>query len=238
MIPYELEIIAHAEAEHPRECCGLLFKGAEKGATIVKRCKNLAVPSEHDFEIDPGEIYGPKVTEPPLAIYHSHTFDSSQISEADKRSCEICKIPFLVYSTSDKLFSRYDPTGYAVPLVGREFVLGIFDCCTLVIDYYKQKGILEMPYFMHDLSSMTVGHANFRNYLGLLGFFEVEDRDNLFTHDIITMAQSGYGYANHAGVYVGNNEMLHQMLSRSSAITPYRGTFWEKTTVGVYRYAK
>lgn len=80
------ELIAHAQAEAPLECCGLIL--AQHGELHhVRRCTNAA-QSEFRYEIDGQEQYrafevcaqhGWTIG----AIYHSHTRDDAYPSQMD-----------------------------------------------------------------------------------------------------------------------------------------------------------
>jgi proteasome lid subunit RPN8/RPN11 len=71
------DIIAHARAANPCECCGLIG-GAENGlAQSVYRLRNLAAQPRVTYEAAPEDLFAAQRTmrergEQLLAIYHSH----------------------------------------------------------------------------------------------------------------------------------------------------------------------
>jgi len=71
------EIIAHARAAAPRECCGLVG-GTEGGrARTVYRLRNIAADSQVTYEAAPEDLFAAQRAmrergEQLIAIYHSH----------------------------------------------------------------------------------------------------------------------------------------------------------------------
>ena len=86
------EIVAHAHAEAPRECCGLI--GGPAGATDLSvptvelfRLTNAA-PGLNFYEIEPGELFHVTRTldesgRDIVAIYHSHPTGPARPSATD-----------------------------------------------------------------------------------------------------------------------------------------------------------
>jgi proteasome lid subunit RPN8/RPN11 len=80
------EIVAHARAEAPNECCGMVAARDEQ-AVKVYRTRNAAA-SPLRFEIDPDEQIGvhTEIERADLelgAIYHSHTRTEPRPSQTD-----------------------------------------------------------------------------------------------------------------------------------------------------------
>ena len=85
---YADEIIAHALAEDPNECCGILA-GLRGKVSYLYRMTNVE-QSPYRYSMDPKELYrtyreiddtGKEV----LAIYHSHTHSAAYPSPTDVR---------------------------------------------------------------------------------------------------------------------------------------------------------
>jgi proteasome lid subunit RPN8/RPN11 len=80
------EMVAHARAELPNECCGMVG-GRDGEASVVIRVANAAA-SPLRYEMDPQEQYDAlKAIEDEggelLAIYHSHTKSAAYPSQTD-----------------------------------------------------------------------------------------------------------------------------------------------------------
>jgi proteasome lid subunit RPN8/RPN11 len=92
------EIIAHARAEAPRECCGII---AGRGGVPFRlyRTTNVA-PGNSLYEIDPAELIELEFRELPsqdaeiIAIYHSHPASEAYPSATDR---ELAFWPQAVY---------------------------------------------------------------------------------------------------------------------------------------------
>ena len=82
-------LLAEAEAAHPRECCGLLFGGAEEGRLdSMAPAPNIHPQPETHFEIDPralidahraSRLAGPEL----VGYYHSHPDGKARPSATD-----------------------------------------------------------------------------------------------------------------------------------------------------------
>jgi proteasome lid subunit RPN8/RPN11 len=80
------EMVAHARADLPNECCGMIG-GRDGGATRVVRVENAAA-SPLRYEMDPqGQFDALKAIEDGgdqlLGIYHSHTRSAAYPSQTD-----------------------------------------------------------------------------------------------------------------------------------------------------------
>lgn len=85
------DIVAWADADHPREACGLLFgyrKGDDFEIRYASRSKNLATEPGR-FEIDPGH-YAQGACEAIdqgidlIGVWHSHPHAQAEMSDADR----------------------------------------------------------------------------------------------------------------------------------------------------------
>ncbi len=111
-------LIAHARAEAPNECCGLLA-GTDKTATEIYKItnlpsddpsiKNLNVPADRTlrYVMDPKEqITAFKQMREKktalLAIYHSHTHSEAYPSATDVRLAFYPDVYYLIASLEDK----------------------------------------------------------------------------------------------------------------------------------------
>lgn len=223
-------IMAHAEKEYPRECCGVI---TQKGRVIKYHpCQNLATnPTEH-FQLDPAGYKASSEAGTVIGIVHSHPDATTQPSELDKAQCDLMEIPWHIASYPEKDFRTLCPRG-ELPLIGRPFVLGVYDCWGLVMSYFKQTHGIEL----HDYRV---------NYL----WWEDVHVDN-FYHDCwyecgfrkVTQAQPGdmvimqvqANKWNHAGVILEGNMLLHHLYGQLSARVPYGG-YWVDRTMIIVRH--
>lgn len=85
------QIVVHAHAANPTECCGLIAGSKDERASNVYQLRNVAANPEVEYEAAPEDLFAAQRLmrergEELLAIYHSHprAFDPAP-SEADVR---------------------------------------------------------------------------------------------------------------------------------------------------------
>ncbi len=226
-------IQAHAVAEYPRECCGLIVAAAAGEQYIA--CRNIAnTPSEHfilpaeDYAAaeDHGEV---------LALVHSHPNAPSTPSDADRVICEESGLAWHIVSVGQVTGSEPEcgdlqtihPCGYVAPLVGRQFAHGILDCYTLVRDFYALELGVRLSQYDRDDDWWEKGQDLYSmDRLQAEGFEPITGE--LQRGDMILM-QIRSTVPNHAGVYLGEGQMLHHLHGRLSERVPYGGMWAERT---------
>lgn len=116
--------MAHAAAEYPSECCGVVAQKAGLSAIFpAATCQQsrLNIFICH-LKITPRRRTGVTVT----AIVHSHPDATTQPSELDKAQCDAGCRPWHTELLARGL-RTIQPRG-ELPLLERPFVLGHFDC--------------------------------------------------------------------------------------------------------------
>src|SRR5262245_37378053 len=90
----------HAEAEAPRECCGVVVREASKDALTYVACSNIAQRTpEQNFEhfvIAPQDYARAEDTGEVIAIAHSHVFADPLPTPADRTGIERTQLPWLI----------------------------------------------------------------------------------------------------------------------------------------------
>ncbi|MCV5519195.1 C40 family peptidase, partial [Escherichia coli] len=128
-------IMAHAAAEYPRECCGVVAQKSRVEKYFP--CSNLATePTEH-FHLSPEDYAAAEDWGTVIAIVHSHPDATTQPSELDKAQCDATLLPWHIVSWPEGDLRTIQPRG-ELPLLERPFVLGHFDCWGLVMSYFRQ----------------------------------------------------------------------------------------------------
>lgn len=223
---YIKDIENHARAEFPKEACGVLVKSDTSSQIIAIPLRNEARFPELYFQIPTEDYLRYKLSGNLLAIYHSHPRGTKELSEADLKCSEELVVPSLVYSLSQDDYSYYEPKNYITPLEGRMFVPLVFDCVSLVHDYFKQKYSLNYPMFPRKLEHINEGMDITESYCRNNGFSRI---DKPVPNCVIGMTLLGGKFPNHLGVYLEKGIMLHQLVSRVSCREVYGG-YWEKHT--------
>lgn len=247
-------IRAHAMAEYPRECCGLVVAQGRREAYWP--CRNLAHGNGH-FVLDPDDYAAAEEAGDITALIHSHPDAPAQPSEADRVACEGSGLPWFIVAVS-----RNDagdvaagelvglaPEGYTAPLLGRPFAHGVLDCYSLVRDWYaRERGIL-LPDFHREDRWWEEGRAGdlYMDHYAEAGFRPLASGESIAPGDVVLM-QIRSDRANHAGVFVGGqalseapglfpvpDAMLHHLYGRDSERVVYGG-YWREATRLVLRY--
>ncbi|AVY67154.1 C40 family peptidase [Xanthomonas translucens] len=230
-------IQAHAMAEYPRECCGLIVATADGERYFA--CRNTATtPSEH-FRLtgkdhaaaaDQGEV---------LALVHSHPNAPAAPSDADRLQCEMSEITWHIVSVGQVDgapecgdVQTIQPCGYVAPLIGRQFAHGVLDCYTLLRDFYARELGIQLRDYPRDDEWWKRGENLYEKHFREEGFSEIADEPR--RGDVFLM-QIRSEEMNHAGVYLGDGQMLHHLHGRLSEQVPYGG-YWLQRTTKVIRH--
>ena len=118
-------------------------------------------------------------------------------------------------------------------LIGRQWEYGIFDCYTIVRDYYKLLGIslpdYERPKDVETCESIFLKESD------KLNFEEVNINDRR-PNDVLIM-KIWTKEPMHAAIFLKNDMILHQK-SKSLSCSEYYNHYYRRRTVGCFRYAE
>jgi cell wall-associated NlpC family hydrolase len=126
------------------------------------------------------------------------------------------------------------PDDYEAPLVGRSFVHGVLDCYSLIKDYYKRELGIELPHFERRDNWWNLGENLYMEKFTEAGFATF--KGPIQKHDVVIMQVYNSPVPNHAGVYIGNDQILHHMYNRLSTRDVYGGGYFQEVTRVVVRY--
>lgn len=228
--PVYSEVKAHALRESPNECCGLILRRGD--TTTAKPCANQAAEPSKDFVISAEEHHAALVSGELIGYYHSHIGETAQPSPADLSVCEETELPGLIYSIAQDSFCEFEPSGYVAPLIGRNFSFGVFDCFSLVRDYYRQRLGIELSPLNRELKDLRLGIEGLPEYCEQNGLFTV---DTYQPHDILLMQLFRAKLPNHCGVFLGTNTFMHQLINQPSKQESLDG-YWKDSVVRVLRH--
>ncbi|WP_250532441.1 C40 family peptidase [Caballeronia sp. ATUFL_F1_KS39] len=228
VVPY---VIIHANAEAPRECCGVvILKDAD---LVYVGCRNIAVEHEH-FLISGFDYARAEDSGRVMAIAHSHPYISPEPSLADRIGIERTGLPWLIVNIPVGSYTITRPSGFKAALIGRPFVHGVHDCYAIVRDYYAEQGV-----DLHDYPRAfgwwddPLGPDLYRDNFAKEGFVEV-DRDHMQPGDLLLMNIRARR-DNHMAVYLGGGVILHHLIGQVSRREAYQ-EFYQRRTTAVLRH--
>jgi proteasome lid subunit RPN8/RPN11 len=236
LVPY---VRIHAEAEAPRECCGLAVEVA--GAPVYIACRNVAHRAEH-FVIGGADYVRAEDTGTVCAIVHSHVYEPPIPSLADRTGIERTGLPWLIVNHPLGTYTITRPTGFTADLLARPFVHGVHDCYALVRDYFATLGIGLRDYartygWWDEAQGPDLYRANFERE----GFVMIEpgpmDRVKLAVlqaNDLILMNIRAQR-ENHMAVYLGGGVIMHHLIGTASRREAYQ-EFYQRRTTAILRH--
>lgn len=220
-------IINHAEAVAPNECCGFIVSDHMDGLEFYYPCRNIADDPENFFEISADEFIEAEQLGEIVAVVHSHPNGEPKLSIADRQMQDLLGLDFwLVCNEELHFFPKI------APLVGREFVHNQADCYNLFRDFYYLAGA-DFPLFEYESEWYLKGQNLYLDNLERHGFKRLDSAENLQIGDVILM-QVGADVPNHAGIYLGDQMVLHHSPKRLSKRDLYDG-YWLKHTHSIWR---
>lgn len=199
---------------HPLEGCGVF------GATGFKPVENVHPDPTQAFEMHPDVWLGEEI----LAVIHNHPDGNPFPSKADMEQQIVSAVPWGVCKTTATECT--DPIWFGdqlprAPLLGRQFVYGVYDCYSLIRDWYLlERGIL-LDEFPRDWGWWETGECSMYEEGFRKAGFEVIDpaTEELQVGDVF-LAKLRYSITNHGGVYVGDGAILHHIQNSLSRRTP------------------
>lgn len=221
------EVLKNPEVEN----CGLIFDN-----DTIFPCQNISKNPKESFIINPADLEKAKLTGNIIAFYHNH-LSLSDFSELDKYISEQTKLKCFLYINTDDSLKIYEPKGnYEVSYIGRPFVIGIFDCLTLICDYYNREYNIKVSDIDHpdrlnnekwkDFADNNEQNAILLNHFQNQGFSIV---NNLQIGDLILTRGPQIRGAIHICIYLGNNNILHQPNDSFSKIESYSEYYKNRT---------
>lgn len=210
------------------EACGFIV--SRNGRETVLEVPNAHPDPVRNFSIAPRSYLEAKKQGELLACWHSHP-EGGLPSDIDIAACSRTGLVWYVYLVPEDRVETVRPSG-VLPLKGRPFIWGVYDCWTLVYDYYRETLSITLPdWEPYEVDFWKSGRNYYVERYASFGFVPVED---LRPHDVVLM-QLGTEVPVHAGVYQENGTVLHHVPGRLSTADVY-GTYLRRSTNLILRH--
>lgn len=229
-------------ARYPKEACGLIYSDAI-GRPVIVECKNVSDEPENQFLIDPNEYLEVEKKGQIVGCWHTHCDIPPHASEADKQGCINTQVPWFIGSVTmkdgEKVFEGLNEVrpdnGYKAPLIGRPYTFGVFDCFSLLRDYYKQEFDIDLKEVPRT-ERIWESEPNYMENRAIKEFDLVKVTDGTYKVGDIFLIQTGRDGADHIAIYLGGDRILHQMRNRLSRTDMYGGSYWQEHTLSHWRH--
>lgn len=201
---------------------------------------NIHSDPNNFFRINPEEFYKHDIA----VLIHSHTVidgiglnspDGSWIdprtpSKEDMELQKALNIPFAIVSTDgDECSNPLFFPDYDSPLLGIEYINGVYDCWSLLMRFYHQKFKIKIDDYprAHSHWDKRTEHADIDVYTQYedYGFIEVEEPE--YGDLIIFKIKDSIS---HGGIYVGDDKFIHHIskrLSCTESLPRWRSKVWK-----------
>lgn len=227
-------ILAHAQAEYPRECCGVI--AVVHGKERYFPCRNISDNPNDEFTIHPSDYAAAEKLGEITAIAHSHIHIPPVPSGADRAACEATGLPWVIVNPQTGHWGGCEPCGYEEPLIGRVHAWNVMDCWTLVRDWYKRERDIELIDVPRSRDFWKRGENPLGDNWKRAGFVLVAEDEELQEGDVLLIQAGDSEVPNHVALYLGDDIIMHHAENRLSTREVYGG-WYRKHTVMIVRYA-
>lgn len=199
---------AHVLDCYPNEACSIV-----KDNKIIIT-DNISEKPDMSFEICQRDI----IKHTPDGIIHSHTYDIAeksrfpfkQPSYQDFITQQEMNIPWGISSTEGDIVSELSwwPRSRNEELYNRRFLFYIYDCYTLLRDYYHQKLNIELPEYPENFDITDIRKDAYWDNIEKFGFYKIA-LSEVREHDVLLL--SFKRRCDHSAIYLGDNRILNHM---------------------------
>lgn len=200
----------------PEEACGFIIDG------LYVKCKNVAEDPEDTFTIKKEDYIDAIKTGNLQALLHSHPvplgteptlYDVRAPSLRDMETQEEMEVPWGIVTTEGENVSDILWFGYNEPpeLKGRQFIPSVFDCYTLIIDYYKINHNITIRNYPREPIWEDYDPKMYDNNWIEEGFIKLDPWEQGQKDDVLMFKLGNSTYVNHAGILLDGVKFLHHL---------------------------
>jgi len=223
-----VDAASHADAEYPRESCGLVV-----GGCCYQPCVNAAEKPENDFVISAQDYAAAMAMGGVQAVIHSHPDGLDHPTYKDMEIQMASALPWCILPRGKQPFWFGDQC--PIPrLRGRVFRHGVTDCYSVIRDWFRlvrKTTLINLPRddrWWHN--GQDIYMENFRR----AGFERIEMAEAERGDVLLGRIGPRVTVNNHAALYLGNGQILHHLQGRLSVREPV--TRWRRCFVVCLRY--
>lgn len=220
------ELITAAQQAVPYEVCGFVVSGDKTGLRLSQTepdwqyipAQNISARAEYEFCIAEAELEMITSQFHQVVLFHSHPFGPACPSAADIDSAHQTGLPWLGVSyvnEQPKFFCLNWPQPMA--LVTRFYLHGVWDCYSLIRDYYHQIFRHILPDFPRGWGWWQNGLDLYQDHYREAGFTVLPGPDESphpLQHGDVFLAAIRSDVPNHAGLYLGRGLVFHHLAGR------------------------
>lgn len=224
------DAIAHARSTYPLECCGAVISGE------YVRFENTSNDPANEFIIDDPAFDAAYAAGNVEAVIHSHD-DCGYASYADMAQQQAVYVPYGIINMRGGapfqivFFGDGLP---AEPLLGRHWFFGVWDCWTLVRDYFAKEFGRIGPNPHKEYGFWERGESVFEEYIESAPIRKISVSDAKPGDLLFYRLSSTTKYFDHCGIMHDKGLVLHHFLDRQSARYPV--SFQRQAIRAAYRF--
>lgn len=220
---------------YPNEACGLILAVGKKSVAV--ECMNISPNPRQQFILDPADYAAVADRGEVIGVWHTHPDLPAKPSQADLVGCENSGLPWFIMSVhkSEVGFEFSEPTitepsGFELPYLERPYVMGVVDCYTILLDYYKREYGIHINNYPRIEANGRMGSSYFLERYKEEGFVRLIDQPAQ-VGDVFLIQTGGAPTPSHIAVYIGDDMIMHHAHDRLSRRDIYGGGYWQKHTV-------
>jgi proteasome lid subunit RPN8/RPN11 len=189
----------HAVEVYPQEAAGIVEHGA-----YVRLDNRSATPGE-DVKLSDDELI--RVAQADV-FFHSHPDALGVPSEHDMVYQKQLGIPFVVMCLPTYDCFAWGDTLERAPIIGRGFRHGVHDCYSLVRDWYREAGIVDLDEWPRGWEWWTRGQNLYRDNFEATGFTPIAVSEATQPGDGLLFAFN-FKVPMHAAIVVDKDLLIH-----------------------------
>ena len=151
-------------------------------------------------------------------VIHKPDDQVEQLSAEERAEMNALGLPFVLIGSDRFISEAYMPDRYTErrQYLNRPFWHGVFDCYTLIRDYFRREWGLWLPVNIHrPFGWWEQGDNHYVDNASKHDFYNVKE---IKRHDVIIMRMGPV--PNHGAIALGNGKVLHHLGGRFSCVEP------------------